>query len=496
MTPGKGTSRRDYLKLMAAGAGLAATAPASWAQEAAKKTMAAEEPPPNHDRRIQWWQEAKFGMFIHWGLYSLIGRHEWAMEMEGIPIPQYELLAKHFNPKPNAAREWAKLAKQAGQKYMVMTTKHHEGFCNFDTKLTDYCAPKQAAGRDLVREFVEAARGEGLRVGFYYSLMDWHHPDGALCATDEAARQRFVAYTHGLIRELMSNYGKIDILWYDVDWPLSAEQWESEKMNMTVFELQPDIIVNNRNGLPGDFSTPEQHIQAAAKGRAWEACMTLNDSWGYHRADDNWKTAKTVVNNLITCAHGGGNYLLNIGPKPDGSIPEETVSILLAVGKWTGPNATAIYGTERSNFNQHVYANFTQRGNTVYAHIENWPGDTPAEQWLSFYQPPSVISFGGFRTKVKSVQLLAGGKPVAFTQDDLSLRLTGLPAIAPDQPATVLVIECEGQPVMDRDYLRKNRPRFKAGVSRSLVRITGEVRTISARCSRSEWPGRCPGLVA
>ncbi len=427
----KGTSRRDYLKLMAAGAGLAATAPASWAQDAVKKTMAADPqaPPPRHDSRIQWWQQAKFGMFIHWGLYSLIGRHEWAMEMEGIPVPQYELLAKHFNPKPNAAREWAKLARQAGQKYMVMTTKHHEGFCNFDTKLTDYCAPKQAAGRDLVREFVEAARGEGLRVGFYYSLMDWHHPDGALCTTDEGARQRFVAYTHGLIRELMSNYGKIDILWYDVDWPLSAEQWESEKMNQMVFELQPDIIVNNRNGLAGDFSTPEQHIQAAAKGRAWEACMTLNDSWGYHKADDNWKTPKTVVNNLITCAHGGGNY------------------------------------TERSNFNQHVYANFTQRGNTVYAHIDDWPGDTPAEKWLSFYQAPSVISFGGFRTKVKSVQLLAGGKTVAFTQDDLSLRLTGLPAVAPDQPATVIVIECEGEPVMDRDHVRKNRPRFKVGVS-------------------------------
>jgi alpha-L-fucosidase len=312
---------------------------------------------------------------------------------------------------------------------------------------------------------VEAARGEGLRVGFYYSLMDWHHPDGALCATDEAARKRFVAYTHGLIRELMSNYGKIDILWYDVDWPLSAEQWESEKMNQMVFELQPDIIVNNRNGLPGDFSTPEQHIQAAAKGRAWEACMTLNDSWGYHKADDNWKTPKTIVNNLITCAHGGGNYLLNIGPKPDGSIPEESVAILQAVGKWTGPNATAIYGSERSNFNQHVYANFTQRGNTVYAHIDDWPGDTPAEQWLPFYEPPSVISFGGFRTKVKSVQLLAGGKPVAFMQDDLSLRLTGLPAVAPDQPATVIVVECEGEPVMDRDYVRKNRPRFKAGVN-------------------------------
>src|SRR5271165_672491 len=265
-------------------------------------------------QRMAWWHQAKFGMFIHWGLYSVIGQHEWAMEVEGIPIPQYELLAKHFNPKPNAARDWAKLAKRAGQKYMVMTTKHHEGFCQWDTKLTDYCAAKQGPGRDLVREYVEAARAEGLRVGFYYSLMDWHHPDGARSKTDEAARKRFVAYTHGLIRELMTNYGKIDILWYDVDWPLTPEQWESERMNQMVFELQPDIIVNNRNGLPGDFSTPEQHIEASETGRAWETCMTLNDSWGYQKADDNWKTPKTVVNNLITCAHGGGNYLLNIGP--------------------------------------------------------------------------------------------------------------------------------------------------------------------------------------
>ncbi len=457
----RGTSRRDYLKIMVATAGLATAGPLAFAQEdAAKKSEPQVGPPPGHERRIQWWQEAKFGMFIHWGLYSVIGRHEWAMEVEGVPIPQYEILAKHFNPKPNAARDWARLAKQAGQKYMVMTTKHHEGFCN-----SDYCAPKQAAGRDLVREFVDAARAEGLRVGFYYSLMDWHHPDGARCATDEAARQRFVAYTHGLIRELMTNYGKIDILWYDVDWPLKPEQWESQKMNDMVFQLQPDIIVNNRNGLPGDFSTPEQEIRAADKGRAWETCMTLNDSWGYHKADDSWKTPKTIVNNLITCARGGGNYLLNIGPKPDGSIPQESIDILQAVGKWTSQNGAAIYGTERNDFEWHVYANFTQRGNTAYAHVTYWPGDTPAEQWLTFYQPPSVISFGGWRTKVKSVRLLVGDKPLTFTQDDLSLKITGLPATAPDQPATVIAIECDGEPALSHEYVRKTRPRFKIGVS-------------------------------
>src|SRR5882672_789903 len=421
--------------------------------------------PEDRERRMKWWHEARFGMFIHWGLYSVLGRHEWVMENEGIPVAEYEQLAKRFKPKPNAARDWARLAKQAGQKYMVMTTKHHEGFCHFDTKLTDYCAPKQAARRDLVREFVDAARAEGLRVGFYYSLMDWHHPDGARCATDEAARQRFVAYTHGLIRELLTNYGKIDILWYDVDWPLTPEQWESQKMNDMVFELQPDIIVNNRNGLPGDFSTPEQEIRAADKGRAWETCMTLNDSWGYQKADDSWKTPKTIVNNLITCARGGGNYLLNIGPRPAGSIPPESIEILQAVGKWTSPNGAAIYGTERNSFDWHVYANFTQRGNTVYVHVTYWPGDTPAEEWLSFYQPPSTISFGGWRTKVKSVRMLVGDKPLTFTQDDLSLRITGLPKTAPDQPATVIAIECDGEPMVNHEYVRKARPRFKVGVS-------------------------------
>src|SRR5712691_11545881 len=324
----RGTSRRDYLKMMAATAGLATAAPLAFAQEDAAKKSAQQVPPPGHERRIQWWQEAKFGMFIHWGLYSVIGRHEWAMEVEGIPIPQYEILAKHFNPKPNAARDWARLAKQAGQKYMVMTTKHHEGFCNFDTKLTDYCAPKQAAGRDLVREFVDAARAEGLRVGFYYSLMDWHHPDGARCLTDEAARRRFVDYIHGQVRELCTNYGKLDVLWYDVSWPLKPDGWESAKMNAMARQLQPEIIINNRSGLPEDFATPEQRIQAA--DRAWEACMTMNGSWGYQHADDDWKSPKTVVRNLITCARDGGNYLLNIGPKPDGSIPEDSVRILTA----------------------------------------------------------------------------------------------------------------------------------------------------------------------
>jgi alpha-L-fucosidase len=460
-------SRRLFLRSLCAGAGAmaypglnpAGMSGAGQNPQAAPPSAEASREAATRAQRMAWWHEAKFGMFIHWGLYSVIGHHEWAMEVEGIPIAQYELLAKNFKPKPNAARDWARLARRAGQKYMVMTTKHHEGFCHFDTKLTDYCAPRQGPGRDLVREFVEAARAEGLRVGFYYSLMDWHHPDGARCQTDADARKRFVAYTHGLIRELMTNYGKIDILWYDVDWPLNAEQWESERMNEMVFQLQPEITVNNRNGLPGDFSTPEQEVSAAEKGRAWETCMTMNDSWGFNRGDDSWKTSKAIVGNLVNCGRGGGNYLLNIGPKPDGSVPEESVAILEAVGNWLEVNGKSIYGTERGSYSWNSNANYTRRGDTLYIHQFYWPSDTPAAQWLPFFQPATVVAIGGLKTKVKSARLLKTGQSVQFAQDEFSLRLTGLPAHPPDEPAAVFEIECEGEPVIDHDAIRSQWPR-------------------------------------
>ncbi|MGA3092363.1 MAG: alpha-L-fucosidase [Terriglobales bacterium] len=398
-------------------------------------------------RRMQWWHDAKFGMFVHWGLYSVLGRHEWVMENEGIPVAEYEPLAKRFQPQPNAARAWARLAREAGMRYMVMTTKHHEGFCQFDTKLTDYCAPKQGPGRDLVREYVDAVRAEGLRVGFYYSLMDWHHPDGALCATDSAARTRFVAYIHGQIRELLTNYGKVDILWYDVPWPLDAAGWESERMNRMVFELQPDIIVNNRNLLPGDFSTPEQEIAAEKGGRAWESCMTLNDSWGYQHADDDWKSAKTVVRNLVSCAGQGGNYLLNIGPRADGSIPEDSVRILQEVGGWMKRNGETIYSSDPCRVGTSSYADFTRKGNTLYMHIYFWPGET--------------VALSGLMTHVKSAKLVTSNRPLEFQQDEFRVRFTGLPSDAPDHPVTTLAIECESEPIQDTEFVRRQRPRAR-----------------------------------
>src|ERR1043165_7043485 len=233
-------NRRNYLALMGAAAGAVAASKLASAQEPRPADPGAPTTSTLEDRarRMKWWHEAKFGMFIHWGLYSTLGRHEWVMENEGIPAKEYEQYANNFKPKQNFAEAWAKLAKRAGMKYMVLTSKHHEGFCNFNTKLTNYCAAKTAPGRDLVKEFVEAARAENLRFGFYYSLMDWHHPDGARCATDESARRRFVDYIHTHLRELLTNYGKVDILWYDVSWPLDAAGWGSGKMTRRVFVLR------------------------------------------------------------------------------------------------------------------------------------------------------------------------------------------------------------------------------------------------------------------
>jgi alpha-L-fucosidase len=410
------------------------------------QTPAPARVPPDHERRIKWWHDAKFGMFVHWGTYSVYGRHEWALENEAIPAAEYEQFARLFKPRPDTAAGFAKLAKRAGQKYVVMTTKHHEGFCLFDTKTTDYCAPRQGPGRDLVREYVNALRAEGLRVGFYYSLMDWHHPDGARAAQDEAARKRFVEYIHTQIRELMTNFGKIDILWYDVSWPLDAKGWESERMNEMVFKLQPDIIVNNRNRLDGDFTTPEQRIEAAAGGRAWEACMTLNGSWGYQAADDDWKSARTVVRNLISCARDGGNYLLNIGPRGDGSIPEESVRIFDTVGAWLAKNGASIYGTDPCQPRRSNYATFSRKGTTLYMHVHFWPGDT--------------LAIAGLLVPVKSARLLASGQTVKFEQDKLRVKFSGLPRAAPDDPVTTLAIECDGEPKQDQYVVRNQRPRL------------------------------------
>ena len=424
-------SRREHLKLLLTGAAAKSLLPLRTAAPAEFRQLAA--PHSDHERRIQWWREAKFGMFIHWGLYSILGREAWAMGDEDIPLEEYEELAKQFRPPRDVTRGWAGLAREAGMRYMVMTTKHHEGFCLFDSNLTDYCATKQGPGRDLVREYVEAARAEKQRVGFYYSLMDWHHPDWRHAKNDPAARKRFVDYTHGQIRELMSNYGKIDVLWYDMPVPLNAEEWRSAEMNRMVMGLQPDILINNRNHLPGDFSTPEQSTQASQGD--WESCMTINDSWGFLAGDENWKSTQQLVQNLVECARDGGNYLLDIGPRADGSVPEPAVRRLKEMGAWLRSNGDAVYGTQKCRFPHGNIGVYTRRGNTLFAIIYFWPGRT--------------MTVGGAKFKVSAARYLATGRPVKFVQKGSQLIFLDLPEKAPDSPVTVIEAECDSEPIQE-----------------------------------------------
>ncbi|MBI5095980.1 MAG: alpha-L-fucosidase [Candidatus Hydrogenedentes bacterium] len=385
-------------------------------------------------RRMKWWHDARFGMFVHWGLYSQLGRHEWAMNRERIPISEYEKLADSWKVKPRPAREWAALAKKAGMKYMVMTTKHHEGFCLWDTQQTAYNAVKRGPHRDLVAEYVDACREFGLKVGFYYSLMDWHHPDGARCAKDEKARRRFLDFTHGCVRELMSNYGKIDILWYDVAWPFSTpEGWESKKMNAMARKLQPDIIVNNRSWLPEDFGTPEEHIRAEDAGRAWEACMTFNGSWGWlPTPPEDWHSVRKVLDMLRQVSSEQGNLLLNIGPKPDGSVPELANERLSAVGKWIAKNGEAMYGAVDRCGGRFEWMNtgaYTLKKNSLYYWCSRWPG--------------KELAIGGLKGSLRKVTRLDTGANVKFRQEKFRVLLQGLPENCPDKVAGVVVFKLD-----------------------------------------------------
>jgi len=382
---------------------------------------------------MQWWHEARYGMFIHWGIYAIPARGEWVMYQEHIPAEEYALLAKRFAPKKYDPDEWVALAKEAGMKYMVMTSRHHDGYSLFDSQVSDFTAPKTAAKRDLIREYVEACHRGGMRVGFYYSLLDWRYPGYFRGPkSDRAAWNELTDYVHAQVRELCTNYGKVDVLWYDGGWPYKAEDWRSEELNAMVRRLQPEIIINNRAQLPEDFDTPEQHIKASDPGRAWESCMTLNDSWGYNAADDNWKIPKLVLKNLLRCASSGGNFLLNVGPRPDGTIPRESIDVLQQVGDWLKRNGGSVYGTERSPFGGTSTGLTTLKGNTLFMHVLRWPG--------------KEIHFCRIVNKVRSVHMLETGAKLSFEQQGDRLLLRGLPSRPPDRLDTVIVVELEGEP--------------------------------------------------
>lgn len=392
------------------------------------------------DARMQWWREARFGMFVHYGLYSVLGRQEWAQAVDNIPVEEYEKLADGFLPREGAPREWARLAKEAGAKYMVLTTRHHEGFSLWDSKANPFNSVNLGPKRDIVREFVDACREFDLRIGFYSSLMDWHHPDGWRCAFDAEANRRFLQYIRDLNTELLTNYGKIDILWYDVPQPMEHwEGWGSLERNQHLRSLQPDILINDRSLLDEDFGTPEEHIKAT--DRDWEACMTFNGlSWGYvdsRQAAPYSYNAQAILKMLSTCASQGGNLLLNIGPTPDGSVPPEAVEPLQTVGRWLKENGKAAYGRlekktgfRANNFGGSFIMPATFDGKSVYLWAQIWPGD-------------GNLAIGGYRNAPKAIRLLRDGTPLDFEHKGHRILLKNLPLNPPDPHTGVTVIEME-----------------------------------------------------
>jgi alpha-L-fucosidase len=437
---------------------LLACVTAAWTLLVNSLAFAATEEDAYTSPRTAWYRDAKYGMFIHWGIYAVPAGEwkgkqpkdagEWIMHHQKIPIADYEPLAKQFNPTKFDAKEWARVAKSAGMKYVVITSKHHDGFCMFDTAVTDYNVVKATPfKRDPMKELAAACKEAGLKFAFYHSIMDWHHPElsGYWNADKNAAKDandpRVKKYVDGQLKpqlkELITQYDPA-ILWFDGEW---VPWWTEEKgrdLEQFCRQLKPDIIINNRVGkrkmTDGDYETPEQEIPVAALGkRLWETCMTLNDTWGYKKTDQHWKKPADVVHKLADIAGKGGNFLLNVGPTAEGIIPPESVRILEEAGQWVRPNGEAIYGTTHALAASPKWGSITRKGNTWYAIVFDWPKDG---------QPLKVPA----ATPVKSARLLTGsGEVKAGAPSESGIELT-LPAQKPSEPAAVVVLEFDGPP--------------------------------------------------
>lgn len=389
------------------------------------------------DERMAWFREARFGMFIHYGLYSQLGTGEWSQANQNYTVAEYEQLAKSFAPKEGCAREWCAMAKAAGAKYAVLTTRHHEGFSLWDSKVNPYNSYNYC-GRDIVREFVDACREFGLKIGFYSSLMDWHHPDSWRCANDPEARLRFTKYIEDLNMELLSNYGKIDILWYDVSCPMQNwEGWDSVNRNNKLRELQPHIIINNRSALDEDFLTPEEQIRSSECD--WESCKTLDRlAWGYvdsEQAKEFMSTPKQILRDLHLCTCGGGNLLLNIGPAPDGSIDEEVAWRLRTVGAWLEKNGAATYG--RKFRTGPIYSANTLTAVSADADCKTF------YLWNWVWPKNGEMIIGGYMDAPKKISFLVSGEEIDFSVDGHRIYLHNLPAEVPDKIAGVTVLKME-----------------------------------------------------
>ncbi|MDD9267298.1 alpha-L-fucosidase [Paenibacillus sp. GCM10023248] len=426
------------------------------------------------EERTRWFRDARFGMFIHWGLYAIPARGEWVRGIERMSAEQYTAYFDEFDPADYDPVSWAKAAKQAGMKYAVLTAKHHDGFCLFDSQLTNFTSVHTRAGRDLVKEFVEAFRAEGLRVGLYYSLIDWHHEDypaygdayhpmrdnEAFQRTDEQF-ERYLEYMHGQVRELLTGYGKLDIMWFDFSYgDMSGEKWRATELVRMIRELQPHIVIDNRlernnehqssiytehpAEFSGDFASPEQIIPPSGvtdnQGAPipWEACITLNNNWGYAPADRAHKSAKTVIRKLVECVSKNGNLLLNIGPDAKGRIPQWSLDVLEQVGDWLRLNGDSIYGCGQAKRSKPDWGRYTQKGNKLYAHL--------------FEQEIGAILLQNLEGKIKHARLLADGSELVLSRpwnaamfpDDAFVNFaspTVFTYALPDERDTVLELE-------------------------------------------------------
>jgi alpha-L-fucosidase len=422
----------------------------------------------DRDARMGWWRDARFGMFIHWGLYAVpAGEYkgqrsnrigEWIMEWANIPRAEYERFAPQFNPVKFDAAQWVRIAKDAGMKYIVITSKHHDGFSMYDSAVTKYdIVDATPYKRDPMRALADESKRQGLAFAFYYSILDWHHPSQYVDAPGkhpdaghrvtrmhDGRKGEYVDYMKAQLRELVAKYDPA-VLWFDGEWVDWWTEEDGQELYKYVRGLKPSILINNRVGkgrkgmeglnktdreYSGDFGTPEQQIPASGlPGADWETCMTMNDTWGFKFYDQNWKTPETLIRQLIDSASKGGNYLLNVGPTPDGEIPAPSVERLAAMGRWMRVNGESIYGSIASPFQTEVpWGRVTRKGNRLYLHVFDWP----ASGMLS------VPSFGG---AIKSASMLGGDRRVLTVTKTTEGFSVELPAQPRDAMMPVIVLE-------------------------------------------------------
>ncbi len=424
-----------------------------------------------HMQRVKWFQKDRFGMFIHWGLYAIPARGEWIRSHERISNEDYQTYFDEFDPKDYDPKAWARAARDAGMRYAVLTAKHHDGFCLFDSKLTDYKATNTKAKRDLVREFVDAFRAEGLKVGLYYSIIDWHHQDYPHYGDrqhperdNEAFKgvqhdfDNYLKYMHGQVEELVTNYGKIDLLWFDFSYDnLKGEAWRASELIEMIRKHQPDVIMDNRleasgegfGGLvsanpsvySGDFVSPEQIIPPKGildvKGRPvpWEACITMNGNWGYAVKDNFYKPAPMLIRKLAECVSKDGNLLLNVGPDARGLIPKESLDALSEIGRWMRRNGESIYGCGYAGMEKPDFGRVTKNGKKLYFHV--------------FDNPIGYLPLPGVKPEeIKRIRLLSTGAEMAIEKNwitdnypDICFTSFGPDPRLPDEADTVVMVE-------------------------------------------------------